>query len=260
MPNVPNVRGILQARVSGPAARTAAWGRRPATARDGRVLLQPRPSRGRPKLHLGCGDRLMPGYLNVDLPPAEGVASGTSRPDVESDLWQLDCPPETIAEIRLHHVFEHFERAEALALLIRWFDWLAPGGVLILETPDFDGCVAGWADRDSAARGKILRHVFGSQEAPWARHLEGWSERLFREVLPLVGFEMTKVEAGASDVDGLLPNVTAHARRPAGAPPREQRIAAAREQLRLSMVADVESERGLLKRWEQRFDELVRPT
>jgi predicted SAM-dependent methyltransferase len=120
--------------VLAPFHRRRGWTEPYSERRDGRTWLRPR--RGA-RIHLGCGDIYLSEYLNVDYPPELGVASGTSRPDVEADIVSLDCPPDAVAEIRLHHVFEHFERAVALALLVRWYEWLSPGGVLTIETPDF---------------------------------------------------------------------------------------------------------------------------
>lgn len=208
------------------------------------------------RLHLACGDVHLGAYLNVDLPPEQGVASGTSRPDVEADIWSLSCPPGRLGEIRMHHVFEHFSRAEALALIVRWYDWLAPGGLLTIETPDFERCVDGFAGRTDAEQALILRHVFGSQEAHWAQHLDGWSERRYGLVLPALGFEPREYVVSASDERGLLANVIVHARR-AGDMTRDARVAAAHDLLRLSMNGPAVSEQGLLARWTAAFDALV---
>jgi len=227
------------------------WSVPPFEPRGGRVLLRPRPG-GR--LHLGCGDVRLPGYLNVDFPPEDGVASGTSAPDLEADILALDCADASLAEIRLHHVFEHFERAVALALLVRWLDWLEPGGLLVVETPDFERCIETFAERTPEQQSLILRHLFGSQEAPWARHLDGWSETRFREVMGSLGFERIEVDATSSDEAGLLVNVLVHARRPAVAPPREERVAAALALLRRSMNGVNPTEERLAERWVKAFE------
>lgn len=220
-----------------------------------RVLLRPR---RRARVHLGCGDVRLKGYLNVDYPPEQGVASGTSRPDVEADVIRLDAPPCSIAEIRLHHLFEHFERASALALLIRWYDWLEPGGRLFVETPDFDGCIAGFESRDLTDQSLILRHLFGSQEAPWAQHFDGWSRVRFEAILPRLGYSGLIFELGQSDERGLLRNVTCHAIKPvASTMAWQERVAAAREILKWSMNGDNPTEQALLGRWEARLLEAL---
>lgn len=227
-------------------SKALAWRSPPAVVAASGVELRPR---GRGRVHLGCGEVYLDGYLNVDLPPAEGTARGMSRPDVEADITRLACPGDSLEEVRLHHVFEHFERAQALALMIRWQDWLRPGGRLALETPDFDACIRGFDERAAHEQALILRHVFGSQEAPWARHLHGWSEPRFREAFDAFGFERVEVDATLSDEAGLLKNVIATARKARRTPPRSERRAAAEALLRRSMNGDTDTERTLLGRW-----------
>ncbi len=231
------------------------WSTPPATTSgDGQVNLQP-PKYGR--VHLGCGDAYRWGYLNVDLPPKDGVASGTSRPDLESDVTRVCCPPGTLVEVRLHHLFEHFERAETLALLVRWYRWLRPGGYVTIETPDFEGCIANFASRPVSDQGAILRHIFGSQEAPWAQHRDGWSPNRFRYILGELGFTRISTLRSYSDKRDLLPNVTVKAHRPNEAGlPRQTQISNALDILRQSMVDKSPGEQILFERWQSQFEEL----
>jgi hypothetical protein len=234
------------------------WPVPPAAAPDQHGLVELRPPRDG-HLHLGCGDRYLRGYLNVDLPPAEGVASGTSRPDLESDVMSVACPPASLSEIRLHHLFEHFDRAQALAMLLRWYGWLRPGGTLLIETPDFDACIQSFAERTFEERSVILRHVFGSQEAPWAQHLDGWSADRFQRILGDLGFTDVTTTPGSSDERGLLANVLVTARRPLhDARSAEERLAVAVKLLGYSMNGDSPTETRLFGRWRARLEELAR--
>jgi FkbM family methyltransferase len=90
------------------------------------------------RLHLGAGEHLLPGYVNIDY-PSEYHNVMKVRPELAADITALTFPPRTVDEVRLHHVFEHFNRVVALGLLIRWQRWLKPGGRLLIETPDFEG-------------------------------------------------------------------------------------------------------------------------
>ena len=85
------------------------------------------------RLNLGCGDKLLPGYVNVDV--AEARAG--RRPDVLCDLRRLE-PFETgsVDEILSVHVIEHFWRWEAADVLREWLRVLKPGGRMILECPN----------------------------------------------------------------------------------------------------------------------------
>jgi FkbM family methyltransferase len=90
------------------------------------------------RLHLGAGEHLLPGYVNIDY-PSEYHNVMKVRPELAADITTLTFPPRCVDEVRLHHVFEHFNRVVALGLLIRWQRWLKSDGRLLIETPDFEG-------------------------------------------------------------------------------------------------------------------------
>ncbi len=145
------------------------------------------------KLHLGSGSHYIDGYVNIDL-PASSHTVATPRVDLVADFTKLTYAPGSIEEIRLHHVFEHFTRARALGLLLAWRRWLAVDGILHIETPDFDRCLWYYLFSGAKAKSEILRHIFGSQEAHWANHYDGWSARQYRQVLTALGFTITAIE------------------------------------------------------------------
>ena len=142
------------------------------------------------KLHLGCGRIYLEGYINIDFPDSEHTVQKDLTADVYADIHGLTYPFDSIDEIRLHHVFEHFSRPTALALLCRWRNWLRPKGVLRLETPD---AMASFKQMLSpftnfSAKQQVLRHLFGSHEAKWAFHSDGWYEGKFRITLAKLGY------------------------------------------------------------------------
>lgn len=146
------------------------------------------------KLHLGCGTRYIEGYINIDHPPSEHSVQDELVADKFIDILELNYPDNSIDEIRLHHVFEHFPRQVALALLCRWTDWLKPGGILRIETPDALACSKAIASpfTSDTKRQQIMRHLFGSHEAAWAAHWDGWYEQKFRETLTSLGYNKLK--------------------------------------------------------------------
>ncbi|HEX6961347.1 MAG TPA: methyltransferase domain-containing protein [Lacipirellula sp.] len=85
------------------------------------------------RLNLGCGDKILPGYVNVDVAPSRAG----KKPDVLCDLRRLE-PFETdsVDEILSVHVIEHFWRWEVADILREWLRVLKPGGVMILECPN----------------------------------------------------------------------------------------------------------------------------
>lgn len=80
------------------------------------------------KLHLGCGRKKLPDYVNIDL----------SNSDLDMDIRQLPHGSDSIDEILSVHVFEHFYLHEAGNVMAEWFRVLKPGGRLILELPCYD--------------------------------------------------------------------------------------------------------------------------
>ena len=148
------------------------------------------------KLHLGCGQGYLDGYINIDYPLDKNTVQEKSVADEFHDLTKLRYKRKTVDEVRLHHVYEHFPRHVAFGLLAAWHTWLKRGGKVHIEVPDFDESAklaidSKLPDRD---RKVALRHIFGSNEAPWATHYEGWSAERLSEVLSLLGFKSIKIE------------------------------------------------------------------
>ncbi len=141
------------------------------------------------KLHLGCGEKYLEGYVNIDFPVGEHTVM-SPKADIFADVAALSYPDGTVDEIRSHHLFEHFSRAEALKLLVRWRGWLKPDGLLVIETPDFATSAALYLTTLSTKRKfQLSRHIFGSQEAAWADHKDHWDKDKFSLVLKKMGFK-----------------------------------------------------------------------
>lgn len=146
------------------------------------------------KLHLGCGQTYLEGYVNIDFPPAEHTVQSTSVADLYTDIRFLRYPKNSVDEIRLHHVFEHFPRPVACGFLACWHTWLRPGGLLHLEVPDFARTATVILNPLSSRRKKAIaeRHLYGSHEAPWANHSEGYTSTMLQEMLEVFGFKVKK--------------------------------------------------------------------
>lgn len=87
----------------------------------------------RVKLNLGCGDKILSGYINVDTVSERAG----NRPDIICDVRNLDNFSDEYAdEILAVHVVEHFWRWEVVSILKDWVRVLKPGGKLILECPN----------------------------------------------------------------------------------------------------------------------------
>lgn len=144
------------------------------------------------KLHLGCGEKYLEGYLNVDFPPIAHTVQRQSPADLHADLLQLKYPLGSVDEIRLHHVFEHFTRPIACALLAAWHSWLKIDGILHLEVPDFTRTATVIINPMASvgAKAVAMRHLFGSHEAAWAVHCEGYTQGALKTLLESYGFQV----------------------------------------------------------------------
>lgn len=145
------------------------------------------------KLHLGCGKHYLKGYVNIDL-PSEKQDLMRAKADIYKDIRDLDYSENSIDEIRNHHLLEHFTRQEAIKLLLQWRRWLKPGGLLVIETPDFEECVKLFLNSDLKTKFKIARHIFGSHESDWAVHRDFWTKDKFEFVLNKMKFEIISIQ------------------------------------------------------------------
>jgi hypothetical protein len=147
------------------------------------------------RLHLGCGQRYLGGYVNIDYPESAHIVPVRKAPDRYADISDLRFARNSVGEIRLHHVLEHFARPQACALLVAWRSWLRAGGRLRIEVPDVKRTVLAMFNPASGLHGECVgaRHLFGSNEAPWAVHFEGWTARRLTLILRTLGYRVQGV-------------------------------------------------------------------
>jgi predicted SAM-dependent methyltransferase len=84
-----------------------------------------------PKIHLGCGDIILNGWINIDARNADHIHIHTDQIDLK------EFADNSVGVIYLSHVLEHFDFKESKDLLELFNKKLKPGGVLIVSVPDF---------------------------------------------------------------------------------------------------------------------------
>jgi predicted SAM-dependent methyltransferase len=143
------------------------------------------------KYHLGCGLNYFPGYVNIDY-PQDQHSIVKIHADIYADLMTVKLDP--CEEIQSHHVFEHFNYMESLALLVKWTRVLKVGGTLIIDVPDMEVLCQELAraiqGQDLRKVFKITRLLYGSHEADWAYHINGWTTGTLSTVLDKMGYNM----------------------------------------------------------------------
>lgn len=164
------------------------------------------------KLNLGCGDKILPGYINVDVAPnpltktklfTHESANLGRRPDVICDLANLKpFENESVDEILAVHVVEHFWRWEVVGVLREWARVLKPGGTMILECPNLiSACQAILADPDVAtgpgAEGQRSMWVLYGDPAwkdPLMIHRWGYTPRSLAKIMQEAGLANLRQE------------------------------------------------------------------
>ena len=133
------------------------------------------------KLHIGCGNRYIPGFVHIDvrkLPHVHYVASADKLDMFDDNSVDL---------IYSCHVLEHFGRQQIEHVLKEWHRVLKPGGILRLAVPDFEKLV------EVYLKTKDLRLVLGSlvgrQDYPENTHYIVFDYAYLSEVLTKVGFK-----------------------------------------------------------------------
>jgi predicted SAM-dependent methyltransferase len=102
-----------------------------ALDRRGRLRARQWKDRDSLRVHIGCGPRVKPGWLNIDLHPAA---------DLRVDLRErLPLADESAVIVYAEHFLEHVDYPEPVRSVLRdYLRILEPGGLLRLAVPDME--------------------------------------------------------------------------------------------------------------------------
>jgi ubiquinone/menaquinone biosynthesis C-methylase UbiE len=134
------------------------------------------------KLHIGCGQRHIPGFVHLDIACKRHV-------DIVARAECLPLRNQCCALIYASHILEHFSRNEYLYVLREWWRVLQPGGVLRLAVPDFAACARLYV-ANSLNRGllDLIGLICGRQNDPYNYHNMVFDEPTLTDALRSVGF------------------------------------------------------------------------
>lgn len=136
------------------------------------------------KLHLGCGEKRMDGYINVDMRKTPAV-------DLLLDVSRLPFPDNSASRVETYHLIEHMPRNQALSALREWLRVLEPGGKLVIECPDFDSAAREYL----AGNAQRLDSIYGLQRFPGDTHFFGYNFSRLKEALEAAGGRMVLLKA-----------------------------------------------------------------
>jgi predicted SAM-dependent methyltransferase len=129
------------------------------------------------RLHLGCGQKRMPGFINVDR-------NHSPATDYVGDIAKLPCPPRSVERIETYHVIEHIPVTAIEGVVAAWLRMLEPGGVLVLECPDFEADIR----ELQAGNTERMYSIFGRQRFPGDAHHWGYSAATLTDLLTRLGY------------------------------------------------------------------------
>ena len=106
-------------------------------------------------LNLGCGNKILPNYLNLDI---RKVNPQVLYCDVRN-LWFV--PDGSVAVIAAEDVFEHISPMYSEKVLEMWISKMKTGGLLYLKVPDLRNHINAYVRGEWDAE-KFSRQLFGT--------------------------------------------------------------------------------------------------
>jgi SAM-dependent methyltransferase len=153
------------------------------------------------RLHLGCGNMHLPGYVNIDC-------KKTPATDKICDIRELPYEDNSVDTIESYHVFEHIPvclhanvdgrfGAKYAALIDTAKEWhrvLKPGGNLVIEMPDLDETFRQYLNADDKEKERLLIPVYGSFRGGDETDVHRWgaNKPRLKYILERAGFREIK--------------------------------------------------------------------
>jgi predicted SAM-dependent methyltransferase len=133
------------------------------------------------KLHIGCGERYIPGFTHIDVRKFPRVDYVTSADKL--DMFKDN----SVDLIYACHVLEHFRRNQIENVLKEWYRVLKPGGTLRIAVPDLEKLVEVYLNTKNLQL--ILGPLVGRQDYPENTHYIVFDYSSLSKLLEKVGFK-----------------------------------------------------------------------
>lgn len=133
------------------------------------------------KLHLGCGSRYLPNYIHIDI-------KDDSHIDYVHDIGSISelFDKDSIDEIYVCHVLEHFNRKKVWSVFKDWWNVLKPNGILRIAVPDFSAIVNQYVKTGDLK--DVMGLLYGGQRDEYDYHFFTYDYKLINQLLVETGF------------------------------------------------------------------------
>tara|TARA_B100000780_G_C21126621_1_gene457382 strand:- start:8671 stop:9291 length:621 start_codon:yes stop_codon:yes gene_type:complete len=135
----------------------------------------------KPRVHIGCGPINLEGWINIDARDAAHVHINTDVIDL------IDFADNSVGEIYLCHVLEHFNFEEVKLVLDVFYKKLQPGGILRLSVPDFNLLSESYF-KNKVPLKSLKYALMGGQDYEYNFHKSIYDLETMSEVLAEAGF------------------------------------------------------------------------
>ncbi len=133
---------------------------------------------GKLYLHLGCGDVLLPGFLNMDIREEVG-------PDKISLVYPIAYDDNMFDLVYASHILEHFPGKQTVNVLQEWVRILKPDGTLRISVPDFEAMVRIY--RQTGDLGQIIGPLYGKQDYRYNYHNNIFDYKTLKKLMETAG-------------------------------------------------------------------------
>ena len=135
------------------------------------------------KLHVGCGNIYLDGFINIDLDPAHKL-----KVDLRADIRDLPFKDNSVDVILAYHVIEHVHFHEALEMFKNWYRILKPGGWIVIECPDLVKTSKSFLD-NTIPLSRVYINLYGQSWHPGQEHYYCWFPEQLKWALKGAGFK-----------------------------------------------------------------------
>jgi len=156
------------------------------------------------RLHVGSGDRILPGWTNIDVKHFPGV-------DLVADVT-LGLPFSDAAAIFAEHFLEHLDILDALDFLNECHRALAPMGKLRLSTPNLDWVWRTHYPLDASPEDRRTAVLATNLAFYGWRHRFLWNRELLESALEACGFVDLTWPAYGQSADPAMAGLERHGR------------------------------------------------